>query len=118
MTVETSGTTPQQEGKTATIIYALYLVALVIGVTSIIGLVMAYIYRDDAPHWLRTHYQYQIRTFWIGLLYVVIGVITSFIFVGYFILLFWFVWYIVRCVKGLKLVSEGAPIANAATWWF
>ncbi len=89
-----------------------------VGITPIIGVVMAYIYRDGAPHWLRTHYHYQIRTFWIGLLYVLIGAATVFIFIGYFILLFWFFWYIVRCVKGLKLLGEGQAIPDAATWMF
>lgn len=108
----------QADGKAATIIYVLYLFGLLVGITPIIGLVMAYIYRDGAPHWLRTHYHYQIRTFWIGLLYVVIGAVTTFIFIGYLILLLWFFWYVIRCVKGLKLVSEGQAIPNAATWMF
>jgi len=117
MSVGSSAGTPQ-EGKTVTVIYILYLAALVIGVTSIIGLVMAYIFRDGAPHWVRTHYHYQIRTFWIGLLYLFVGVITSFIFIGYLILVFWFIWYVIRCVKGLKLASDGAPVLNAETWLF
>lgn len=117
MTVEPAKVTPQ-EGKTVIVIYALYLAGLIIGVTSIIGLVMAYIFRDGAPHWVRTHYHYQIRTFWIGLLYVFIGAITTLIFIGYVILALWFVWYVIRCVKGLKLASDGAPVLNAETWLF
>jgi len=30
---------------------------------------MAYIYKGDAPDWLKSHYRYQIRKFWIGILY-------------------------------------------------
>ncbi len=105
-------------GSAARAIYILYLAGLLVGITPIIGLVMAYIYRDGAPHWLRTHYHFQIRTFWIGLLYVFLGGVTSFIFIGWFILLFWLVWYVIRCVKGLKLAGEGAAVPNAGTWWF
>jgi uncharacterized membrane protein len=118
MSVEHTGATAHEEGKSATVIYVLYLAGLLVGITPIIGLVMAYVYRDGAPHWLRTHYHYQIRTFWIGLIYVVVGAVTSFIYIGYFILLFWLFWYIIRCVKGLKLASEHAPVPNAATWLF
>ncbi|HXE17121.1 MAG TPA: hypothetical protein VN632_07820 [Stellaceae bacterium] len=116
----TEGTTMERDdgGSIARVIYALYLAGLVVGITPIIGLIMAYIYRDGAPHWLRTHYHYQIRTFWIGLLYVFVGAITLFIFIGYFILLFWFFWYVIRCVKGLKLAGEGSAVPNAATWLF
>jgi uncharacterized membrane protein len=107
----------RDEGGAARAIYILYLAGLIIGITPIIGLVMAYIYRDGAPHWLRTHYHYQIRTFWIGLLYVLIGAATSFIYIGVLILVFWVIWYVIRCVKGLKLASEGNAVPNAATWW-
>lgn len=110
--------TVQTGGRTATIIYVLYLAGLVIGITPIIGLAMAYVYRDDSPYWLRTHYHYQIRTFWIGLLYVFIGAITVYLFIGWLILLFWLIWYLVRCVRGLKLAGEGEPVPNPTTWWF
>jgi uncharacterized membrane protein len=110
--------TVQTGGRTATIIYVLYLAGLVIGITPIIGLVMAYVYRDDAPYWLRTHYHYQIRTFWIGLLYLLVGGVTASIFIGWLILVFWLIWYLVRCVRGLKLASEGASVPNPTTWWF
>jgi uncharacterized membrane protein len=50
----------------ALIIYILMLVPIVIPITHIVGLVMAYVSRDTAPDWLETHYTYQIRTFWIG----------------------------------------------------
>jgi uncharacterized membrane protein len=106
------------EGKTATLIYVLYLAGLIIGITPLIGLVMAYVYRDGAPYWARTHYHFQIRTFWIGLLYIVIGALTSWLYVGIPILIFWVVWYILRCVKGLKLVSDGLAQPNPLTWWW
>jgi uncharacterized membrane protein len=105
-------------GGVATIVYILYLVGLVSGITPLIGLVMAYVYRGGAPHWLRTHYTYQIRTFWIGFLYAVIGAVTLFIFIGYAILPLSVIWYIVRCVKGLQFAGEGRAVFNPLTWWF
>jgi len=60
---------------------------------------MAYLNKDDAPEWLRTHYQFQIRTFWIGALFIFIGGLLSLVIIGYFMLLFWLVWLIICCVK-------------------
>ena len=63
------GNSPTTKGA-AKIVYILYLVSLLFGITGIIGVVMAYINKDDAPEWLQTHYQFQIRTFWIGALFI------------------------------------------------
>lgn len=102
----------------ANLIYILYLVGLVVGVTQLIGVVMAYINRDSAPPWLQTHYQFQIRTFWIGLLMVVVGGLLSVVLVGLLLLLFWVVWLIARCVKGMQALSRGEPHPDPATWMF
>ncbi len=61
------------------VIYVLYLLALVSGVTALIGVIVAYVYKDDAPEWLRTHYELQIRTFWMGLLVGAVGVALSWV---------------------------------------
>ena len=93
------------EGETAKLVYILYLASLIVGVTGIIGLIMAYVYRADAPEWVKTHYRFQIRTFWIGLLYAFLSLLTVIIIVGIFFGAFTVIWWIVRCVKGLKLLA-------------
>ncbi|HIF9382460.1 TPA: DUF4870 family protein [Photobacterium damselae] len=102
----------------AKIIYILYLVGLVIGVTGIVGVIMAYVNKGDAPQWLQDHFRFQIRTFWMGLLLLFVGGILSSVFVGFFIVIFAYVWYIVRCVKGMKSLSQGQAPANVETWLF
>jgi uncharacterized membrane protein len=104
------------EGQTANVVYILYLVSLIAGVTSIIGVIMAYVYRADAPEWVKTHYRFQIRTFWIALLYAFLSLLTAILIVGLFFAVFTFIWWIVRSVKGLKLLSQGAAHENPATW--
>jgi len=104
------------EGSTAQIVYILYLVSLVFGVTGIVGVIMAYVNRGDAPDWVKTHYRFQIRTFWIGLLYAVISMVLTIVIIGLFGFLFLVVWMIVRCAKGLKLLSQGAPHERPASW--
>jgi len=99
-------------------IYILYLAGLLFGITGIIGVVMAYMNRNDAPDWLQTHYQFQIRTFWIGLLFMLIGGLLSVVLIGYFIMLFWVIWLVVRCVKGMKYLDRNEPHPNPKGWMF
>ena len=106
------------EGRTANLIYILYLLSLIFGITSLIGLVMAYINKGDAPEWLQSHYRFQIRTFWIGLLIGVIGAATAVFMVGILFLVFLFVWWIVRCVKGMKYIADGNAHPDPASWMF
>jgi len=110
-----AGRDPAQ-GRTATIVYILYLVGLIIQVTHLIGVIVAYIYRNDGPDWVRTHYRFQIRTFWIGLLYGVIGFVTLHVLIGGLILFLTLIWFIVRCVKGLRFVGHAQPYDNVTSW--
>jgi uncharacterized membrane protein len=103
----------------ARIIYILYLVSLAIGVTSIIGVVMAYVNKDDPmPEYLRTHYRYMINTFWMGMVMLLAGILLAIVVIGIFILLFLMVWLVVRCIKGLKLLDAQQPIPNPEGWGF
>jgi uncharacterized membrane protein len=108
---------PTTEGS-ARLVYILYLVGIVLGITGIVGVVMAYINRSDAPEWLQSHYQFQIRTFWIGGLYILIGAILMFVLVGYLVFLFWMVWLIIRCVKGMKSLDLKEAHPNPTGWMF
>ncbi|GAB4194963.1 MAG: membrane protein [Wenzhouxiangellaceae bacterium] len=100
------------------LVYILYLVGIVFGVTGIIGVVIAYVNRSDAPDWLKSHYDFQIRTFWIGALYLFFGVLLALVLIGYLILLFWVIWLCIRCVKGLKYIDQKQPYPDAHTWMF
>lgn len=102
----------------AKIIYILYLLSLIFGLTSVIGVVMAYINQDDAPDWLKTHYRFQIRTFWISLLLGAVGVILSFVLIGYLLLLFLVFWLIIRCIKGLKSLERREAHPDPTSWLF
>ena len=107
---------PAQSDTSAKVVYVLYLASLVLGVTLLVGVVMAYVNVGDAAEPLKSHYRLQIRTFWIGLLYSVIGLVLSFVFVGFLVFLFVAVWLIVRCVKGLKALDRREAYPNVETW--
>lgn len=99
------------------LIYILYLVAIAFGVTAIIGVVMAYMGRDKAEPWLRSHYVNQIHIFWKALLYSVIGLVLTTVLIGFFVLLGVLIWYIVRIIKGMQHLARGEPYPMPASWW-
>lgn len=113
-------TSSQTEVKTTipTIIYVLFLANFILPFTGLIAVIMAYVNKDGNAAFLETHYQFQIRTFWIGLLYGIIGIITTAIFIGWIILLFCAIWIIIRCVKGIKLLGAQQPVVNPKSWMF
>jgi uncharacterized membrane protein len=102
----------------AKIVYVLYLIGLVTGITILVGVVMAYIYKDESPQWLRTHYEQQIRLFWIGLLYCVIAGILTAILIGLLLFLVIAIWWIIRCIKGLKHLDQRTSYPNYQSWTF
>ena len=103
---------------TAKIVYVLYLVSIIFGVTGLIGVAIAYVNRGEAPPWLQSHYQFQIRTFWIGLVYLLVGGVLTSVLIGYLVLLFWLVWLIVRCVRGIKYRDKRQAYPDPVGWMF
>lgn len=78
------------------------------GLTGLVGVIVNYVKLDDLQGtWLEPHFRWQIRTFWIGLLWGVIGVLTTVLIVGWFILLAISIWVIYRIVKGALALNDG-----------
>lgn len=100
----------------AKLVYILYFVSFVVGITSIAGLIVAYLKRGGASATATSHYTWQIRTFWIGLLYSLVGVVTALIVIGWVILLATVVWFLVRSIKGFIAAGEGRAIENVDSW--
>lgn len=101
----------------AQVVYCLYLVSFVVGLTGIVGLIMAYVNRGKGEPWVDTHYTYAIRTFWIGLLYALIAGLLMVAVVGVILIFAVAIWIVVRCVIGLQKASAGEPIARPTSWW-
>ena len=100
-------------------VYVLYGIGYFTGISALIGVVIAHVkVIDDADPVLQSHYQFQIRTFWIGFLYITIGCALSLLLIGIPILIWWFVWSLIRIVKGIIAVNEHRPIANPRSWLF
>jgi len=78
------------------------------GITALVGVIINYVKMDEVRGtWIEPHFRWQIRTFWIGLLWLVIGTITLMLIVGWFILLGMAIWVIYRIVKGALALNDG-----------
>lgn len=99
-------------------VYVLYGAGFITGIAFLVGVIVAHIKRDEAPAWLRTHFTFQIRTFWIGLLWSVVGVLTAWLLIGFAFLLWSFVFVLVRTVKGFLRLNDDRPIENPESWIF
>ena len=98
-------------------VYALYLAAFLSGVTAIAGLIIAYVVRSGAPEWLRSHFTFQIRTFWIALAAMIVGAATFWVFgLGFLIMAGAALWFLVRTVAGLGQLLNNKPYPNPESW--
>jgi len=102
----------EKELKTlATVVYALQAAGFFVGLTWIVAVVLNYVKRDDVRGtWLESHFSWQIRTFWWGLLWAVVGGILVLVVVGFAVLFADAVWIIYRIVKGWLNLNEDKPI--------
>jgi uncharacterized membrane protein len=112
-------------------IYVLYIVGLFCGgLTTLLGLILAYLVKDTAGPKNQTHYDFLIRTVWmslgwflIGGLLCIFGGVLSLILVGIpalmlgiFIVCTVGVWFAVRCVMGLVYLARDEAHPRPMTW--
>jgi len=96
-------------------VYLLQGLSFLWGVTAIVGVIVNYVKRDDARGTVyESHFDWQIRTFWWGLLWGVVGVLLIIALgLGFLIMFVAWVWAIYRVVKGWLKLSEGKPVYPA-----
>lgn len=100
-----------------TIISLLYLASFVTGITAIVGVVLAFVWRGEPKAaWESSHYEYLINTFWIGLIGSVIGFVLIFVIIGLLILPAVAVLVIVRSVLSLINAQKHQPMPNPGSW--
>jgi uncharacterized membrane protein len=91
--------------------------AFLTGWPSIIAVILNYVKRSEARGtWIDSHFRWQIRTFWFGLLWISLCVLFVIVTLGIGILIAWLpmavvgLWFIYRIVKGWMALSEGRPM--------
>lgn len=100
-----------------TIINLLYLASFITGITGIVGVVLAYVWRGEPKAaWEVSHYEYLIRTFWIFLIGTIVGVILTIVLIGIPLLVAVSVLVVVRSVLSLLKAQKQLPMPNPGTW--
>ena len=113
------------------VIYALHAVSLLIGIVtaativgaflfgwpSIIAVILNYAKRSEVRGtWLESHFRWQIRTFWFGLLWVALCALFIVATLGIGLLIAWLpltlvgLWFIYRIVRGWLRLMDHRPM--------
>ena len=113
------------------IIYALHAFSLLTGILgaatvvgafltgwpSIIAVILNYIKRGEARGtWVDSHFQWQIRTFWFGLLWVALCLVFVVVTLGLGLLIAWLplgvvgLWFVYRVVRGWLRLFDRQPM--------
>ena len=149
---ENTANTPQEDPAQATgvtlmrptIVAALYLLNIFLGFSVFVGIVLAYVWRNDSARqqWEKTHFTYLIRTFWIGLAMMLVFFVAWFaaifgiafqnagdgqppspamfltMFSGMGLFLLTAVWFCIRCILSLVKTGERKAMPKPETWLF
>jgi len=91
--------------------------AFLTGWPSIIAVILNYVKRSDVRGtWLESHFRWQIRTFWFGLLWVSICVVFVILTLGLGLLIAWLpiglvgFWFIYRVLRGWLALRDKRPM--------
>ena len=91
--------------------------AFLFGWPSIIAVILNYVKRNDARGtWLESHFRWQIRTFWYGLLWVVLCALFVVATLGVGLLIVWVpfgivgLWFIYRIARGWIQLKDRQPM--------
>lgn len=90
------------------IVWGLHILTAVAGVTAVIGVVLAYIWRDSDPaHPLNTHFAKAIRVFWITAALMLAGLVLSLVGIGFLLMAAAGLYMLVMAVIGLVRAFDG-----------
>lgn len=96
------------------VVYALQALSFIWGLPALIAVIINYVKRDEVRGTVfESHFEWQIRSFWWGLLWTVVGVALAFILIGIVVLAVAYIWMIYRVVKGWLKLTEGKPVFPA-----
>jgi uncharacterized membrane protein len=91
--------------------------AFLTGWPSIIAVILNYVKRDEVRGtWLESHFRWQIRTFWFGLLWISLCVAFIVLTLGIGILIAWLpmamvgIWFVYRVARGWLALNDQRPM--------
>ena len=103
-----------------TIVSLLYLASFITGITGLIGIVMAHVWKGDTGNepWMESHLTYLIRTFWFGLVFSIIAGVLTVVLIGLLLLPLVALWVGVRSVMSFMKAQRREPMPDPQTFLF
>ena len=108
----------------AVVVYMLFLGSVLAVVTAPVGVLIAHLKRHRAEPWVQSHLQFQIRTFWLGVLGGSLFVATWQLLgmagapavapwaLGYIYFTACLIWMVARCGVGISRLTSNQPVTN------
>jgi uncharacterized membrane protein len=98
----------------ALLVYVLQAVGFLMPLAWVVGVVVDYLKIDDVRNtWLETHFNWQLRTFWLGLAGMVVAWLLMIVKIGALVGVAVTAWAIYRVVKGWLALNDRKPMYPA-----
>lgn len=102
-----------------TIVSLLYLASFLTGITGLVGIVLAHVWKGEAHEpWMTSHYTYLIRTFWFGFVASLVAALLSVVLIGFLLFPLIAVWFGVRSVMSMLKAQRHEPMPDPETLLF
>ncbi|MGM0782704.1 MAG: DUF4870 family protein [Pseudomonadota bacterium] len=126
-----SDATPAEERgkKLAAVVYVLFLGSVLTVVTAPVGVLLAHLRRRHAADWVASHLQFQVRTFWLGIVGAALCLL-AWQLLGWLRLPAWapwalgygfftacLIWMVGRCGVGINRLMRGQSIEAPKSLW-
>ncbi|WP_280546960.1 MULTISPECIES: hypothetical protein [unclassified Halomonas] len=114
----------------AIVVYMLFLGSVLAVVTAPVGVLIAHLKRRGAEPWVQSHLQFQIRTFWLGVLggglfiatWQLLGLVGAPAVapwaLGYIYFTACLIWMVARCGVGISRLTANQPVTNPCSLAF
>jgi len=114
----------------AIVVYMLFLGSVLAVVTAPIGVLIAHLKRRNAAPWVQSHLQFQIRTFWLGMLggglfvaaWQLLGLVGAPAVapwaLGYVYFTACLIWMVARCGVGISRLTSNEPVRDPTSLAF
>jgi uncharacterized membrane protein len=115
--------------KLAAVVYMLFLGSIMAVVTAPVGVLLAHLRRRHAADWVASHLQFQIRTFWLGIVgagfFLAVWQLSGWLglpsqipwALGYSFFTACLIWMVGRCGVGINRLMNGRPIDAPQSLW-
>ncbi len=104
---------------TSMIIVILYAVGFFLPIAALAGVIVAHMKIGESQGgWQYSHMQYHIRTFWAGLVGLILASLLVLILIGYVLFPLWVIWILIRIVKAGIAAANRQPMDAPKTLLF